>query len=266
MDRQGNNLSARLRDAWAGKPLGSMTKNTQTRCREPHVSVVGHITVEEVKRYLTATEMGNGFGNRFLWICVERQGCLPFGGNDVEIPIQTLDALREVRSYAGDVGRLNWASETRPLWAKSYRRLSEGRPGLAGSMVARAEAQVTRLACLYAVLDKAWSVTPEHLAAALEIWRACEESIAFIFGQSIGDPVADEMLRELQARPEGMTRTAIRDFLGRHESTGRIAAALTSLHRLKLATVTYEASGRGRPQETWHASANSGPAGNGNGQ
>ena len=31
------------------------------------VSIVGHITQDEFRRYLTATEAGNGFGNRFVW-------------------------------------------------------------------------------------------------------------------------------------------------------------------------------------------------------
>ena len=34
------------------------------------VSVIGHITVDELRRYLTRTEMGNGLANRFLFACV----------------------------------------------------------------------------------------------------------------------------------------------------------------------------------------------------
>ena len=31
----------------------------------------------ELRRYLTATETGNGFGNRFLWVCAKRSKVLP---------------------------------------------------------------------------------------------------------------------------------------------------------------------------------------------
>ena len=39
-----------------------------------------------------------------------------------------------------------------------YPALSEGRPGLLGSVIARAEAQVMRLALVYAVLDRSESI------------------------------------------------------------------------------------------------------------
>jgi hypothetical protein len=43
--------------------------------------VIGHITPEELHRYLTATETANGFGNRFSLICVKRSKSLPDGGS-----------------------------------------------------------------------------------------------------------------------------------------------------------------------------------------
>ena len=53
-----------------------------------------------------------------------------------------------------------------------------------------------------------------HLLAALAVWDYCEASARFIFGDALGDPVADEILRALrQAGEEGMTRTAIRENL-----------------------------------------------------
>src|SRR5262249_12363831 len=67
-----------------------------------------------------------------------------------------------------------------------------------------------------------------HLRAALAVWEYCESSAAFIFGDLLGDPVADEIMRALQHAPDGMTRTAIRDLFGRHRSD-RIGAALALL-------------------------------------
>jgi hypothetical protein len=48
-----------------------------------------------------------------------------------------------------------------------------------GAVTARAEAQ---LALIYAVLDGAALIARPHLEAALEVWRYCDESAAYIFG------------------------------------------------------------------------------------
>jgi len=46
----------------------------------------------------------------------------------------------------------------------------------------------------------------------------------------LGDPVADEILRALRgASEEGMTRTDISNFFGRHRSSAQIDASLAAL-------------------------------------
>ncbi len=80
MTREANTLSEMIRDAWDGRDLRSITKSSPVRATAPHISLVGHITAAELRRYLDATEAGNGFGNRFLWVCVQRARELPDGG------------------------------------------------------------------------------------------------------------------------------------------------------------------------------------------
>src|SRR5262249_9294608 len=79
--RDGNTLSGVLRLAWDGDTLRTMTKNSPIRASNPHASLIGHITAEELERYLTHFEIFNGLGNRFLWACVRRSKRLPFGGS-----------------------------------------------------------------------------------------------------------------------------------------------------------------------------------------
>ena len=67
--REGNTLSAIIRQAWDGGPLRVLAKQAKAACLEPHISILAHITVAELKRQLTTTDMGNGFANRFLWVC-----------------------------------------------------------------------------------------------------------------------------------------------------------------------------------------------------
>jgi hypothetical protein len=117
-------------------------------------------------------------------------------------------------------------------------------------MLGRAIAQVMRLAGLYAVLDQAGEIGPDHLAAALAIWDFVEQSVRFIFGDSLGDPVADEIFRALRKTDAGLTRDEIRDHFGRHRPSKDISRALGLLLQCGLADRQREETA-GRPVERW---------------
>ena len=141
-----------------------------------------------------------------------------------------------------------------------YESLSEGKPGLLSAMIARAETQVMRLACIYALLDLSTVVRAEHLLAALALWDYAEASARYIFGDALGDPLAGELLRALREAPGGLSRTQIRDRLGRHGRADAIERALTSLASRGLAHAASEETG-GRTRERWYATeATEGPA------
>jgi hypothetical protein len=94
-------------------------------------------------------------------------------------------------------------------------------------------------------------VKPDHLMAALALWSYCERSVNHIFGESLGDDVADEILANLRQRKAGMTRTEIRDVFGRNRSGERIARALALLAKYGLADCRPETETGGRPAERW---------------
>jgi len=92
------------------------------------------------------------------------------------------------------------------LWQATYAALSKEAPGLFGSVTARAEAHTARLAMMFALLDLRREICVEHLEAALALWRYCEASARYIFGDAIGNAMADEILRALrQVGHHGMT-------------------------------------------------------------
>lgn len=78
--REGNTLSPTIRQAWDTGMLRSLTKNSPARATGAHISIIGHVTRDELRRQIAATELANGFVNRFLWLCVRRSKCLPEGG------------------------------------------------------------------------------------------------------------------------------------------------------------------------------------------
>ena len=167
--REGNTLSALMRQAWDGHDLRVLTKNSPAKATGAHISVIGHITADELRRYLDATEAANGFGNRFLWVCVKRSKLLPDGGGVPHLePLK--DRLRAAVEHAKTVGEMRRDTEARKLWHAVYEQLSTGLPGMLGAMTGRAEAQVMRLACLYALGELSSEVRRHHLEAALELW------------------------------------------------------------------------------------------------
>lgn len=140
-------------------------------------------------------------------------------------------------------------------WETVYPQLSEGFPGLLGAITGRAEAQTIRLALLYALLDGADQIGRPHLDAALAVWEYCEASAKYIFGDLIGDPLTDEILRALRAASTaGMTRTDIHGLFDRNQSSAAIGAALGTLFAAgKIQRDEQRSQGRGRPAEVWAA-------------
>jgi hypothetical protein len=65
-ERLGNTLSQLIRRAWDGDKLETLTKNSPLCATGAHISVVGHVTQDEVRARLTQTDRANGFANRFL--------------------------------------------------------------------------------------------------------------------------------------------------------------------------------------------------------
>jgi Protein of unknown function (DUF3987)/Primase C terminal 1 (PriCT-1) len=252
MERVGSILSATIRDAWDSGNLGTMTKNCPTKATSAHVSIAAHITRNELLRYLTTTEAGNGFANRFLWFLVRRSKALPEGGEVNEPALRAItERLRTAIDFAQGQDELRRDDEARAIWKEVYTELSEGKPGLLGAVISRAEAQVVRLSLLYALLDMSPLIRAQHMNAALALWEYAEASARFIFGDGLGDPVADELLKALRAAPYGLTRSEMSDLFGRNRSMREIDRALTSLAECGLADRVKVDTERGRPAERW---------------
>jgi hypothetical protein len=249
--REGNTLSATLRDSWDIGNLCTLTKNSPARATGAHISIIGHVTREELLRYLNSTEMGNGFANRFLWLCVRRSKCLPDGGNfRIEEHPDLLGRLKDSLAFAHSAAEIRRDDAAADMWRAVYEKLSDGRPGLLGSIISRAPAQVVRLALIFALLDSSPLIREKHMLAALAVWQYCEASARFIFGDSLGYPDADRILKELRAEAKGLTRTEIRDLFGRNRSEAELEAALRCLAERGLAGCVVRQTG-GRSAEVW---------------
>jgi len=214
MQREGNILSRVLRDAWDRGDLATLTKNSPARATGACISVIGHIAAAELRECLDRTEMANGFGNRFLFACVRRSKFLPFGGSLRDEDVYAMAAkVRRAVEHARSVRQVTMSPEAAKGWEEIYCDLSADRPGLLGSLTARAEAQVVRLATIYALWAGSERIEIWHLMAAMAVWEFCQKSVEYIFGDTLGDQVADAILAALKsAGLDGLTRTEITCF------------------------------------------------------
>jgi len=250
--REGNTLSPVVRNAWDGKRLQTISRNSPLRASDAHIGIIGHITKDELLRYLAATELANGFFNRFVAIAVQRSKLLPLGG---QLSGQDLDhvreraacALRRVRTDA----RMSFTGAARERWIAAYSALSVERPGMHGAATARAEAHTARLALIYALLDASAQIDLEHLEAGLAVWTYAEASSAWIFGDSLGDPTADDIWTLAKNRPDGISRTEVRDLFSRNKKAREIDRALGALEDAGRLQRRANCDARGRPAEVW---------------
>jgi hypothetical protein len=228
MRREGNILSAILREAWDGTRLRVLTRKEPLDVDNVNLSVIAHVTPEELLSNLTATDRANGFANRFLILLVRRSKFLPEGGSEVNLS-SIVTRLHAAVEAAKGRGLLERDKAARALWANEYQRLTRSRDGLRGALCGRAEAHVLRLSLLYALLDSATAIRQEHLQAACAFWDYCERSINHVFGGAMGDADGQKILAALASGP--MTVTELRRLFQNNRDSEWIQAKVTMLMR-----------------------------------
>lgn len=253
--RDGSTLSELLRRGWDGDTLRTLTKNSPLVATAPHISLSGHITKTELLRELTETSQANGWANRHLFLCVRRSKLLPHGGALADAEVSHLArrvslALSEARKRS----ELHRDAETNEMWEAVYPALTAERPGMLGAITARAEAHVLRLSLMYALLDGAAQIQRPHLEAALAVWQYCEDSARFVFGDSTGDPVADQILHALRQNGK-LTQTQISELFGKNQKAGRLQQALATLLNAGLVRTWQAETVSGRAPTYWEATA-----------
>jgi hypothetical protein len=255
MAKPGNTLSPVIREAWGHRVLQTLGKTSPDKATGSHISIIAHITEQELHRMMTRTDMDNGFANRFLFARSRRSKKLPHGGSldpaeFTRLGQRTKDAIDKARS----IGNVTMSPDAAAAWARVYDRLGEGATGIVAAVTARAAPQIIRIALIYAVLDNSSVIELPHLKAAVAVWEFCEESARQVFGENIGNAVADTILVALRGAAGGMTRDEIGRLFGWNKLSAEIACALKLLatqgraHRVRSGP-----NGRGRPTETWFA-------------
>ena len=100
--------------------FGFSQRSNRRGLLRPIISIIGHITKDELRRLLSDTLTGNGFANRFLWVCARRSNLLPFGGelNTVDFSPITKQVQAAV-DFARNVNQMDMDDQAKASGARS---------------------------------------------------------------------------------------------------------------------------------------------------
>jgi hypothetical protein len=192
--REGNTLSAALRDAWDGTSIKPATKTAPVYASKPHINLLGHITPSELVDMMKSRELSNGFANRFMMIWAEQGELDPFPSYTPKETIDALaDRLADVLRFAQadryvdrDHTRLQLDPEAAKRYAALYRGEFQDRSGgeLVTGLLVRRAPYLLRLAMLFALTDKAVTIEVRHLESALHWVRFWADSVRYIFASA----------------------------------------------------------------------------------
>ncbi len=227
--RDGNTLSMIIRMAWDTGDLDPLTKNNKICATGSRVGWISHITLNELYTKLPASEGFNGFGNRILWGLSRRNKLVAVPEPMPEIELEELQRrlLSVLRASIGDIS-IKLSPGALAAWKdRYYADLTQDRPGLSGCITNRGEAQVLRLAMLYAMLDSESIIRLEHLEAGLAVWDYCRKSAHYIFGGMETDGTAQTILEALME--QDLTGKDLYALFNNNRSKKRLETALSEL-------------------------------------
>jgi hypothetical protein len=231
MRNETSTLSAIVRKAFDGEPLGDLNKGeNRQRCQEPHLSIIGMITPEELPELLkNRSEMHNGFLNRFLLVNVKRTRYLACGADYGKVCHEYASHLRQAIETATTLREpFGVAEEAIAFWNSKYRRLETERPSNYGKATARLSVHALKVAMLYAALDGVNAIGLRHLRAALALIDHADRTAFDLFGTAAAVAPGDEpdhakLLTFALTRQDGITKTDAHDLFSRKRSAAQIA-------------------------------------------
>jgi hypothetical protein len=257
--RDGSVVSEIIRQSFDGSSLQIIRSKEPIRVTGAHITFIGHITAEELRRVLDDTDIFNGFLNRFPIVAVRRSKKLPSGG-DVPWSDRTrlVDRLRAAAETARTITEMTRSPKAEEVWAEWYMSLPDDEIGIVAAATARAEALVLRLSMIYALLDSSATIEADHVSAAIASENYCEDSARWLFGDKLGDPDAEKLIEALIREPDGLTATQESEVYSRHRTRQQLddieERADRWLQRRGLTLTRTRRSTNGRPVTVTRAS------------
>lgn len=244
--REGNTLSAALRDCWDGVSMKPATKSSRLWATDPHIALIGAVTPSELLGLMASRELTNGFANRFLMFWAERTKMLAFpratsqeAVNDLAIRVlEVLQFCQAERWAEKDNMRVELSPDARKRYEVLYKtELNDNSAGeRITALIERRAPMLLRLAMLFALCDKTTTVEVHHINAGLAWIRFSVDSIKFIFGSAADEVAVEEtndtatkIVEFLKEKGKASRKDLTAGCFQGHTSKSRIDAALDEL-------------------------------------
>ena len=244
--RDGNTLSAALRDAWDGTSIRPAVKTCRVWASDPHIGIIGDVTPSELRDLMHARELTNGFANRFIFFWAEGDKVLPFPQYTPKDVVEALaDRVAQVLRFAGadrhvdkDVMRMEFSPEAASVYARLYR--GELRDRSAGEHITglldRRAPVLLRLAMLFALTDQTNVIAVYHINAAMAWVRYWVDSVKFIFQSAVDEAgaaattdMAQRIVTYLAEKGQATRTDLSKGCFGGHVSKATLDKALDEL-------------------------------------
>jgi len=253
-------LSGIIRKGFDSIPLRQNVKNYPLKVREPHLSIMGAITLGELKATLSARDLSSGMVNRIAWIHAYRSkpdkprakepipnemGVLSIfnvhnsdSENHIYIPLDKyLDPIKNaIESELKRPRVIEFNAEAQEYWdtvivPKYGKDLPETPLTQATD---RANAIIPRVALIYAVVAQSEKIRLVDLKSGEAFWKYAEQTAVTIWGQTLGNRTADDILNLIYSTSYAVSLTEISNFFNRNKSREDITEALNLLIAFEL--------------------------------
>ena len=254
--RNGNTLSAALRDGWDGIGSQPATKHRGIWSTNPHIAIAAACTPVELITLTTKNDVSNGFLNRFVIFWAERTKLVPFPEST---PQHTVDDLAQRLANIIDFAKGDYHWDTNPslsventrqitlsdeakkvyghIYIKVFPKLNDGEKVTA--LTERKAPYLLRIAALFALSDFSLVIEAHHINAAYEWIKYWHESVKFIFNDEAEEVQntqiasnAEKILDYLKSKgsKHKATQTELSEnVFNKHASSKEINAAISSL-------------------------------------
>lgn len=189
--REGNTLSAALRDCWDGVSLKPATKSNRLYASHPHLCLSGAISPSELLSLMRARELTNGFANRFLMIWAERERIVPFPQATPQDSVDALAArilsvlefVQAERVNERDHLPVSLTAQAQSSYSQLYRGelIDDSAGEHVTALLERRAPMLLRLAMIFALCDLQTRIDVQHIQAAMGWIRHGVESAKFVF-------------------------------------------------------------------------------------
>ena len=277
--RDGNTLSAALRDCFDGISIRPAVKTSRVWASDPHVGILADVTPSELRDLMAARELTNGFANRFIFFWAEGDKVNPFPKQTPNDVVATLAAaVVEVLRHAGahrhvdrDVHRMEFSDGAASAYARLYR--GELRDRSAGERISalldRRAPVLLRLAMIFALTDRTFIIDVQHINAAMAWVRYWVDSVKFIFQSALDEveaaavtDTAERVIKYLREKGQATRTQLTRDCFVGHIGRVQLDKALDELLTATPPTIELEIVSRpkgepGSPTKYYRLAANS---------